>query len=152
MNTSNNLDSSSTPREILNEENFDIWAYELRTNLEISHIDKYIQFDADKELNKLYDKLKSEKEDKKDIENSISITKEKDSRARQQILCSVSKETKATLIGLRLKSAYEMYKYLESEYNNKYQQSSRFIRPFKKSKSQDGQRSNQIYYRIRTSL
>jgi len=37
MNTSNNIDSSSTPREILNEDNFDIWAYELRTNLEISH-------------------------------------------------------------------------------------------------------------------
>jgi len=115
MNTSNNIDSSSTPREILNENNFDIWAYELRTNLEISHIDKYIQFDADKELNELYDKLKSKKEVKKNIENSISLTKEKDGRARQQSLCSVSKETKAMLIGLRLKSAYDMYKYLESE-------------------------------------
>jgi len=89
----------------------------LRTNLEISHIDKYIQFDADKELNELYDKLKSKKEDKKNNENSISLTKEKDSRARQQILCLVSKETKAMLIGLRLKSAYDMYKYLENEYN-----------------------------------
>ena len=115
MNTSNNTDSSSTPREILNEENFDIWAYELRTNLEINHIDKYIQFDANEELNELYDKLKSKKEDKKNIENSISLIKEKDGRARQQSLCSVSKETKAMLIGLRLKSAYDMYKYLESE-------------------------------------
>jgi len=53
MNTSNNTDSSSTPREILNEENFDIWAYELRTNLEINHIDKYIQFEANEELNEL---------------------------------------------------------------------------------------------------
>jgi len=64
-----------------------------------------------------YEKLKYKKEDKKNIEDSISLTKEKDGRARQQILCSISKETKNMLIGLRLKSAYHMYKYLEKEYN-----------------------------------